>query len=259
MFKLRLIFNKLEQARLRLASREKDLFRRVVEARKVGDSDRALRYANEVAVVRRWLQKINNASLELEAVMLRLETVQLIEEYAAPDDLRMIVNMLANMRNLSEIGQMLGVSVDEIVMKATEMLGVQPGLEAFDWEVLREDPSVQRVLEEAMTVAKFKTEAPATPVADKIPERKLRVAEAIAVGGTSTVREEDKVKVVDKITVSIEKPSSRIDEMVYQWAIDHQGVIDLKKCADHLGVSTKEVLDAINRLVKVGRFKSVQT
>ncbi|MEM3857718.1 MAG: Snf7 family protein [Thermoprotei archaeon] len=67
---------KLDQVGHRLSEKEKTTFRKVVEAYQNHDQARANVYANEVSEIRKMNHIISQAKLALEAIVLRLTTVQ---------------------------------------------------------------------------------------------------------------------------------------------------------------------------------------
>jgi len=73
--RLNLQINSLDKAADRFNKKDKDLFKKIVEAYGQHDSARANIYASELAEVRKMEKMVMNSKLALDQVLLRLETV----------------------------------------------------------------------------------------------------------------------------------------------------------------------------------------
>ena len=243
-----------------MAEREKRLFKIVVESYKRSDIEKAKMYANEVAEVRKWLRRIEQASLELEAIMLRLETINEVGEYAAPlgNTLSYIIGLLRNVKYIRDVYPEFDTLTETLKNMSNEITG-EPFLPnehvGLDIDTLTNKPEVSRILEEARTLVSIKRRE-MKEVPDMYIERGVRLAEASGVGVVPTTKLE-RMNLDDKnITVNIEKKASvSLEELVYRWAVAHNGVINIKECAANLGIDPDDVVTTVKKLLAEGRFR----
>jgi len=156
--RLNLQINSLDKAADRFNKKDKDLFKKIVEAYGQHDSARANIYASELAEVRKMEKMVMNSKLALDQVLLRLETVSEFGDIVstlgpAISVLRSvgagIVGVLPEAENeLGDIGNMLsGLMFD---------VGQSSGLN-INFNSVNEDAS--KILSEAATVAEQKINA----------------------------------------------------------------------------------------------------
>nr|WP_256201746.1 Snf7 family protein [Sulfuracidifex metallicus] len=91
---------RLEETIRRLKEKDKDLFSRVVRAQEEGEDARAKIYAQEIAEIRKFIKIIYTATLALEKVRIKLETVR--ELQGASIVLGPIVKILGGFKGSSE-------------------------------------------------------------------------------------------------------------------------------------------------------------
>lgn len=156
--RLNLQINSLDKAADRFNKKDKDLFKKIVEAYGQHDSARANIYASELAEVRKMEKMVMNSKLALDQVLLRLETVSEFGDIVstlgpAISVLRSvgagIVGVLPEAENeLGDIGNMLsGLMFDA---------GQSSGLN-INFNSVNEDAS--KILSEAAIVAEQKINA----------------------------------------------------------------------------------------------------
>jgi len=156
--RLNLQINSLDKAADRFNKKDKDLFKKIVEAYGQHDSARANIYASELAEVRKMEKMVMNSKLALDQVLLRLETVSEFGDIVstlgpAISVLRSvgagIVGVLPEAENeLGDIGNMLsGLMFD---------VGQSSGLN-INFNSVNEDAS--KILSEAAIVAEQKINA----------------------------------------------------------------------------------------------------
>lgn len=111
---------RLDQIGHRLADKEKATFRKVVDAYQKHDQARATVYANEVSEIRKMSQIISQAKLALEAIVMRLDTVQ---EFGG-----LVVNLAPAISVLNAVKSSVGGIIPEASREIGEINDVLNGV-----------------------------------------------------------------------------------------------------------------------------------
>jgi len=151
-FRLKAQQNKLELASLKMQQRDKELFKKCVDAQVTKDTARASMYAEECAEIRKIAKVTLHCQLAIERAAFRLEAVQEFGDIAfhmAPvaDVIRSLRTQISGvMPEVSyELG-LVGETLNDIVMEAGEATGTSYKPEATSQEA-------QRILSEAGAIA----------------------------------------------------------------------------------------------------------
>ncbi len=160
--RIELQIQRLDKATDRFTERDKNIFKRIVDAYSRHDMPRANVFANELAEIRKMEKMIMHARLALEQIALRLSTVSELGDVVTT--LAPAVGVLRSVRNgmsaifpeaEREIGQ-IGNLLSGIIIDAGQSTGL-----SINFETANED--AQKILSEAATVAEQK-------IKDKFPE-----------------------------------------------------------------------------------------
>lgn len=153
---------RLDKATDRFSDRDKNIFKRIVDAYSRHDMPRANVFANELAEIRKMGKMIMHARLALEQIALRLSTVSELGDVVTT--LAPAVGVLRSVRNgmsaifpeaERELGQ-IGNLLSGIIIDAGQSTGL-----SINFETANED--AQKILSEAATVAEQK-------IKEKFPE-----------------------------------------------------------------------------------------
>jgi len=172
-FRLKTQQNKLELASLKMQQRDKELFKKCVDAQIAKDNARASMYAEECAEIRKIAKVTLHCQLAIERAMFRLEAVQEFGDIAfhmAP-----VANVIHSLRTqisgvMPEVSYELGLvgeTLNDIVMEAGDATGTSYKPELTSQEA-------QRILTEASAIAEQRMKekfpelpAPATAQVDQ--------------------------------------------------------------------------------------------
>jgi division protein CdvB (Snf7/Vps24/ESCRT-III family) len=168
-YRLRTQQNRLELGSLKMQQRDKELFKKCVEAQLSKDTARAAMYAEECSEIRKIAKITLQCQLSLEKALFRLEAAQEFGDLA--HNMVPVANIMGTLKNqisgimpevsseLGYIGEMLG----DIVLEAgTSTVGTM-GSEVSSAEA-------QNILNEASTIAeqKMKEKFPEIPTASSV-------------------------------------------------------------------------------------------
>ena len=258
--KLRSYVSRLELAKYRLKKKEKEMFDKVVTAQASGNTQYATIYANEVAELRKIAKSVESASISLEQLLLRLETI--IELGDAASLLSSLQGLISDVRTvIPQIAPELENDLNVLSNAVLEQLGARYP-DAFETLHLdTSDVDLNKILKEAAAVAgtmiKEKSLLPEPPTAskEKITDKVQKVAESISIGEGQLSRSDKSSSTQNKaINVRTEKLLS-LEDKVYLWVIEHNGELNVMDCARYLGVSPDDVRRAIDNLSRAGKLK----
>lgn len=259
--KLRTYISRLELAKYRLKKKEKEMFDKVITAQASGNSQYATLYANEVAELRKLVRSVESASISLEQLLLRLETI--IELGDAASLLSSLQGLISDVRNvIPQVAPELESDLDTLSNAVFEQLGMKyPDTFESLSHLDTSDVDISKILKEAAAVAgtviKEKSLLPEPPMAskEKITDKTQKIAESISVSEGQLSRSDKSSSTQNKtINVRTEKVLS-LEDKVYMWVIDHNGELNVMDCAKYLGVSPDDVRRAIDNLSRSGKLK----
>jgi len=151
-YKLNLVSRKLEDSKIRIEQKQKDLFQKCINAQERKDQASAIMYANECSQIRKMAVTMLSARYAIEQVVLRLETVTDFGDVAAvimPAS-RIVGALKGRLAGvIPEVSMELasiGSTLDSIVLEAGEATG-----STFSSVAQGED--AERILAEATTIA----------------------------------------------------------------------------------------------------------
>lgn len=151
-FRLKTQQNKLELASLRMQQRDKELFKKCVDAQIGKDNARASMYAEECAEIRKIAKVTLQCQLAIERAMFRLEAVQEFGDIAF--QMAPVANVIHSLRTqisgvMPEVSYELGLvgeTLNDIVIEAGEATGTSQTPELTSQEA-------QKILTEASAIA----------------------------------------------------------------------------------------------------------
>jgi len=166
-YKLNMVSRRLEDSRVRIEQKQKDLFQKCIHAQERKDQTTAIMYANECSQVRKMAMTVLSAKYAIEQVSLRLETVTDFGDVAAVImPAARIVNTLKGRLAgvIPEVSMQLasiGTTLDSIVLEAGEATG-------SSFSSLAQGEDAERILTEATTIAdqKLREGFPTLPTTD---------------------------------------------------------------------------------------------
>jgi len=259
--RLRIYISRLELIKYRLRKKEKEMFEKVVTAQSSGNTQYATIYANETAELRKLVKSIESASISLEQLLLRLETIMELGDAASL--LSSLQGLISEVRSVvPQISPELDTQLDTLSNAVFEQLGerypdvlmVMPHSDANEMDI-------NEILKEASAAAgnmiKEKILLPEPPMAskEKITDKIQKVAESISIEESHLSRSEKGSSVQNKsINVRTEKLLS-LEDKVYLWILEHNGELNVIECARNLGVAPEDVRKAIDILSRAGRLK----
>ncbi len=258
--KLRIYISRLELAKYRLRKKEREMFDKVVTAQASGNTQYATLYANEAAELRKLVKSIESASVSLEQLLLRLETIMELGDAASL--LSSLQGLISEVRNVvPQIAPELDNELDILSNAVFEQLGMKyPESLISVPHPDTNDVDIAQILKEAATVAgnvvKEKVLLPEPPMAskEKITDKAQKIAESISIGSQLSRAEKSSSVQNKSINVRTEKLLS-LEDKVYLWILEHNGELNVPECAKSLGVTPDDVRKAIDTLSRAGKLK----
>jgi len=237
---------KLEDVAERLYQRDKEILQRCVGAQLCGDNDRSKIFANECAEIRRMYTTVKAAQISLEKVIIRFDSISLIEE--ALVQIKPVMEIVRSMR-----GDIEGLAPEV----AKELEGISSLLEdihsgtgqasPIDLELVLAGEEAKRVLEESKLVASQKT-------SERFPELPIESKGLEQTNLTEILKDSEDVLQANSDEEFINKSESLILEKVLSYIKSKEGRLSVKDCADSLSIDTNDVLTAIENLKEQGRL-----
>lgn len=243
MYSLQVQRDKLEHTLNRLQRRDRQVFERCIGAHLSNDVAHAVLYANECAEIRKMAKLVISAQLSLERVILRLETVK---EFG--DIMNQLTPVLGIVR---EVGNRLSGIMPEVSSELDKVhrLLNQTVLETGIPESMERSQALsneaKRIMEEASAIAEQK-------IREKFPELP-KIAEPLTEGTLNVTVAPSPVVVARPVSLTVRN----IDEEVFNYIVENQGKISVRKCALELKLSPEEVRKALDRLREKGRIRIV--
>ncbi|HIQ02900.1 MAG TPA: hypothetical protein EYH40_00600 [Desulfurococcales archaeon] len=255
-YRLNIQKDKLEEVLTRLHQRDKELFEKTISAYIAKDMARATIYASEVAEIRKIAKIIYSSKLALEKIIIRLETIREISNIAIV--LAPIISILKDLKSqLVNIIPETAIELEEITNMMNSMLIEFGEVSNTTVTISVNSEEARKILEEAKAVAeeKIKEKFPELPPA-LMETEKTRVQTPLAIalptsGGTTTIT--SPVKKVRKPPRHI--PLEELELRVLDYLKEHNGLIDVSKCAQELDVSRDDILKALESLNKKGKIR----
>ncbi len=147
--------NRLEETIRRLKEKDKDLFSKVIRAQEEGEDARAKIYAQEIAEIRKFIKVIYTASLALEKVRIKLDTVQ--ELQGASTVLFPLAKLLGDLKDqVRGVVPDVAMALDSIVSNVNG-IAIQTGsIDGTSVVPSIVDEQAQQILKEAQASAETK-------------------------------------------------------------------------------------------------------
>ncbi|WP_455279043.1 Snf7 family protein [[Eubacterium] cellulosolvens] len=237
---------KLEDVAERLYQRDKEILQRCVGAQLCGDNDRSKIFANECAEIRRMYTTVKAAQISLEKVIIRFDSISLIEE--ALVQIKPVMEIVRSMR-----GDIEGLAPEV----AKELEGINSLLEdihsgtgqasTIDLELVLAGEEAKRVLEESKLVASQKT-------SERFPELPIESKGLEQTNLTEILKDSEDVLQANSDEEFINRSESLILEEVLSYIKSKEGRLSVKDCAASLSIDTNDVLTAIENLKEQGRL-----
>ncbi|MEM3832273.1 MAG: hypothetical protein QW128_01555 [Thermoprotei archaeon] len=260
MIKLRNYVSRLELAKYRLKKKEKEMFDKIVTAQVSGKSQYATMYANEVAELRKLVRSVESASISLEQLLLRLETI--VELGDAASLLSSLQGLISDIRTvIPQVAPELENDIEVLSNAVLEQLGAKYPSTFESLPLDTSDVDINKILKEAADAAgamiKEKSLLPEPPTAskEKITDKVQKIVESISIGESQLSRSDKSSSTQNKvINVRTEKLLS-LEDKVYLWVIEHNGELNVMDCARYLGVSPDDIRKAVDNLSRAGKLK----
>jgi division protein CdvB (Snf7/Vps24/ESCRT-III family) len=259
--RLRIYISRLELTKYRLRKKEKEMFDRVVAAQSSGNTQYATIYANETAELRKLVKSIESASISLEQLLLRLETIMELGDAASL--LSSLQGIISEVRNvLPQIAPELDTQLDTLSNAVFEQLSAKyPDVLTSTPHADTNDMDINEILKEASMAAgnmiKERISLPEPPMAskEKITDKIQKVAESISIEEGHLSRSEKSSSIQNKsINVRTEKLLS-LEDKVYLWILEHNGELNVPECARNLGITPEDVKKAVDTLSRAGKLR----
>jgi division protein CdvB (Snf7/Vps24/ESCRT-III family) len=259
--RLRIYISRLELTKYRLRKKEKEMFDRVVAAQSSGNTQYATIYANETAELRKLVKSIESASISLEQLLLRLETIMELGDAASL--LSSLQGIISEVRNvLPQIAPELDTQLDTLSNAVFEQLSAKyPDVLMSTPHADTNDMDINEILKEASMAAgnmiKERISLPEPPMAskEKITDKIQKVAESISIEEGHLSRSEKSSSIQNKsINVRTEKLLS-LEDKVYLWILEHNGELNVPECARNLGITPEDVKKAVDTLSRAGKLR----
>lgn len=237
---------KLEDVAERLYQRDKEILQRCVGAQLCSDNDRSKIFANECAEIRRMYTTVKAAQISLEKVIIRFDSISLIEE--ALVQIKPVMEIVRSMR-----GDIEGLAPEV----AKELEGINSLLEdihsgtgqasTIDLELVIAGEEAKRVLEESKLVASQKT-------SERFPELPIESKGLEQTNLTEILKDSEDVLQANSDEEFINRSESLILEEVLSYIKSKEGRLSVKDCAACLSIDTNDVLTAIENLKEQGKL-----
>ncbi|MCL2287757.1 MAG: hypothetical protein FWC33_01040 [Candidatus Bathyarchaeota archaeon] len=277
---LRIQQNKLEQTCFRFKERDRILFETCISASKTNNREKATMFATELAEVRRIRKMLYNMQLNIEGVILRLETLRELSDIVV--DLRPALKLLQEASSglvqfFPDVSAELNIVTNTIqetlhVTKLNSDETVIPvGHKTEGGEEILKEVSAFMERKIIENLPEPPDSLPVQPV--KIPQPPVR--ERVALSATASemfdakeVRESGfdvsktlisyKKSEVKEITMEVKQPASKqrtLEEVLLDYVRKSNGEIDLSLCSSELNITDKEIERALENLGTQGKIK----
>ncbi|BBG23799.1 cell division protein CdvB [Sulfuracidifex tepidarius] len=176
--------NRLEETIRRLKEKDKDLFSKVIRAQEEGEEARAKIYAQEIAEIRKFIKIIYTATLALEKVRIKLDTVQ--ELQGASIVLFPVAKLLGDLKDqVRNVVPDVAMALDSIVSNVNG-IAIQTGsVDGTSLVPSIVDEQAQQILKEAQSSAEAKMkeilpDLPHPPISQTPVRRKVTVDDVMS-------------------------------------------------------------------------------
>ncbi|HID72874.1 TPA: cell division protein [Candidatus Micrarchaeota archaeon] len=238
--------DKLGDVVYRLETRGKELFEMAVRAIEAKDIAKATIYASEVAEIRKIAKSVKAAQLAIERLVIRLETIDVLGDFAAV--LMPVSQVIKGLKQqISGIVPQVAMELDEINHQINAIVVEAGAFTEREIVVTSASEEAKRVLEEAAAVAELE-------IREKLPELPLTpsLPRVAASRTASEHRAEGRAAKPRKLT------PDELERKVLDYIKSHNGFLDVTNCAAVLGVSKKEILEALERLKAKGKIRTIR-
>jgi division protein CdvB (Snf7/Vps24/ESCRT-III family) len=272
--------NKLEQTSFRLKQRDRSLFATCVEASKVNNREKASIYAAELAEVRRVGQLIYGMQLNIEGVILRIETLRELND--AMFDMGPTLKLLREASSgLFQILPDVSAELNNVTNTIQETLHVtklntdgsvipvgqktEGGAEILkEVSAFMEQKIAQDLPEPPVSIPANTVKAPSAPVRERVA---LTASSSSEVFGAKELKESgfDVSKTlisykteVKEITMEVKQPVSKqrtLEEALLEYVRSCDGELDFSRCSSELKTTDKEIERALENLGTQGKIK----
>ncbi|MCL2642994.1 MAG: hypothetical protein FWD52_05750 [Candidatus Bathyarchaeota archaeon] len=272
--------SKLENTAFRLKQRERVLFDTCINATKMNNREKASIYATELVEVRRVGKLVYSMQLNIEGVILRIETIRELSD--AMFDLRPTLKLLQDASSgLFQVLPDVSAELNNVTNTIQETLHVTKlnsdgsvipvgqkteGGEAILREVsaFMEQKIAQDLPEPPLSVPANTVRTPQAPVRERV----ALSATTSEVFGAKEIKESgfDVSKTlisfkseVKEITMEVKQPVSTkqqtLEEVLLEYVRKCDGELDFSRCSSELKLSDKEIERALENLGTQGKIK----
>ena len=270
--------NKLDQANFRLKQRDRSLFETCTSALKSNNREKATIFATELAEVRRIGKIVYSMQLNIEGVILRIETLRELSD--AMFDLRPTLKLLQDASaGLFQILPDVSAELSTVTNTIQETLNVTKlNSDGSVIPVGQKTDGGEEILREvsAFMERKLVKDLPEPPVyAQSVKASQAPVRERVALSATTSevfgakdVKESGfdvsktlisyKKSEVKEITMEVKQPVSKqrtLEEVLLEYVRECKGEIDLSRCSSELNTTDKEIERALENLGTQGKIK----
>jgi Conserved protein implicated in secretion len=233
--------SKLLNLKNKLKFREKDLFEKTVLAKQTGKDELALVFANEISQIRKLQNNLEFLLIHIEQLILRLETTIQLGEFLnlVTNSKQLISTVQKDVRSISpELANVL----DDLYKDFEIVNSSYYPKNEFNFAVTSDE--VEQIINEASEVASKRIKNIGENIGtlrEKVPSKYLEELEAEEYGdiGLSKSNKFDK----------------NFEDKLLRYIIENQGKINLKECAEKLGMAQDDIKEALINLSKQGKIQ----
>ena len=263
-YKLKVQRVRLEQVIVRLRERDRILFETCVSQIKNRNKERAVVFANELAEVRKLLNTVSHTQIVIERVILRLETIKELNGLLV--ELKPALTVLQGVAQcLDKVMPDMAYEMDQVNESISEALAISKVTASEPVAQVTKTPASEEIMKEVseflqQRVAEKLPEPPVSASAPKGIEAAKNMTQMVALttGCSSTVGDQEQSSKtyleLQRVSVMV-KHSPSLEDLVLEYAKEHEGRVDIMQCALELNASPKDVKEALERLGTQGKIE----
>lgn len=243
---------KLRNIQQILKARDEEIFKLCSEAMINNEEERAKIYANELSKIRGISQFLNKNLIIIECMTIRLETYVEFKNFVM--DMKLNVNSVRSISKLlsktvpqfcDEI-QLLNSTISDMLTRATIDISKVPTI------ITPTTPETESIMKEVSSLLQDNLEScfPEPPVfKEEYPEEQGQMEkEAVPLASALPLNNSE-------TSISQFKGPDFFDDILFDYLMEHGGMIDLVRCSNDLNLSYEEIRRRLDRLKKLGKIE----
>ncbi len=240
---------KLEEIRKRLKDRVVDLTSAATRAIENNDRNKAVVYAQEIAQVKKMLKCVNVVSLALEKAIERLKTLHVFNDLKG---LGAVIGLLQELKaKYAEELPIIARVVDDIVSNVNQLAAATQSPVVMH-NVATVDKEVEEILREIEQQAEIEVRnitSRISPIVNKL------VDDAEKRSMVPRIPRVIEPQPVPTVVLTSFDERRMLKNLVFEYIVEHNGLVDLNDIAKKLGVSKDKVMEALLELQREGKIK----